>query len=138
MNYKETLMKLTWTPKRHSKHRKKISTRSGGEECYTRERAAARCARQIGRKILRMQARKAKAKHDVKCSFLPGKRMPKRNFFTELYTNDIFTENRSVWEKGPQRHHVHHVNHVTTGLDGHATFENAESKFQFTCCIQLR
>ena len=66
--------------------------------------AAARSVRPIERKILRKQARKARADHPVQCCLLPGKKIPKRKPLTELYVNGIFTEDREEWQKELQRH----------------------------------
>ena len=70
----------------------------------SKEMAAARSTRPIERKILRKQARKARADHAVQCCLLPGKRIPKRKALTELYVNGIFTEDREEWQKELQRH----------------------------------
>ena len=39
-----------------------------------REEAAARCTKVIKRRVLKKQARKARADHLVKCSLMPGRR----------------------------------------------------------------
>ena len=44
------------------------------ETVRLREEAAARCTAKIKRRILRKQARKARAEHLVKCSLEPGKK----------------------------------------------------------------
>ena len=46
------------------------------EDVTMRDRAAARCTRLRAR--CSRQARKVRAEHDVKCSLMPGKRIPKR------------------------------------------------------------
>ena len=48
-----------------------------------KEEAAARCKRPIERKVLRNQARRARADHAVKCSLMPGKKIQKRKPLAE-------------------------------------------------------
>ena len=57
-----------------------------------REEAAARCTAKIMRRVLRRQARKARAEHLVRCSLVPGKSKAKRKTLTELYVREHFTE----------------------------------------------
>ena len=61
------------------------------EKVRTREEAAARCTQAIKRKVLRKQARKAKADHGVKCSIVPGKKIRKRKPLTEWDVNGKMT-----------------------------------------------
>ena len=63
-----------------------------------REEAAARCTAKIKRRILRKQARMAKAEHLVKCSLEPGKKKAKRKPLTELYVKGHFIEDRAEWQ----------------------------------------
>ena len=48
-----------------------------------REEAAARCTAKIKRRVLRRQARKARAEH-LRCSLVPGKKKVKRKPLTEI------------------------------------------------------
>ena len=57
-----------------------------------REEAAARCTAKIERRVLRKQARKARAEHLVRCSLEPGKKKAKRKPLTELYVEGHFIE----------------------------------------------
>ena len=52
-----------------------------------REKAAARCTNVIKRRVLKKQARKARADHLSKCSMMPGRRKMKRKPLSELYVN---------------------------------------------------
>ena len=74
------------------------------ENVRLREEAAARCTRKIKRRILRKQARKARAEHQVKGSLEPGKRKTKSKPLTELDVKGQFTEDREEWQKKLQRH----------------------------------
>ena len=56
------------------------------------------------RRVLRRQARKARAEHLIRCSLVPGKKKAKRKPLTELYVKGHFTEDRSEWPKELQRH----------------------------------
>ena len=48
--------------------------------------------------------KRAMAKHEVKCSLMPGKRMPTRNTLKELYVDVGFTDDRAVWKEKLQRY----------------------------------
>ena len=54
--------------------------------------------------MLKKQARKARAAHQVKCWLETGKKKAKRKPLTELYVNWHFTEDREEWQKELQRH----------------------------------
>ena len=62
-----------------------------------KQEAAARCTRPIDRKVLRNQARRARADHAVKCSLMPGKKIPKEN-------PRLSCTYRAEWKKELQRH----------------------------------
>ena len=68
-----------------------------------REEAAARCTAKIKRRVLKKQARKARAEHQVKCCLVPGKKKAKRKPLTKLYVKGHFTEDREEWQKELQR-----------------------------------
>ena len=75
------------------------------EDVRLREKAAARCTAKIKRKVLRKQARKARAEHLAKCSLELVKRKDnKKTPLTELYVKRNFTEHREEWQKEIQRH----------------------------------
>ena len=57
-----------------------------------REEAAERCTVKSKRRVLRRQARKARAEHLVRCSLVPGNRKAKRKPLTELYVKGNFTK----------------------------------------------
>ena len=73
------------------------------ENVRLREEAAARCTTKIQRRVLRRQARKARAEHLVKCSLQPGKKKAKRKPLTELYVKGHFTEDRAERQEELQR-----------------------------------
>ena len=54
--------------------------------------------------MLRNHAKRARADHAVKCSLMPGKKIPKRKPLDVLYVNGSFTEDREEWKKELQRH----------------------------------
>ena len=54
------------------------------ENVRLREEAAARCTTKIKRRVVRRQARKARAEHLVRCSLESGKKKAKRKPLTEL------------------------------------------------------
>ena len=72
------------------------------ESVKLREEAAARCTKKIKRKVLKKQARKARADHLVKCCLEPGKKKAKRKPLAELYIKRKF--HRREWLKELQRH----------------------------------
>ena len=74
------------------------------ENVRLREEAAAGCAAGGGGRVLRRQARKARAGHLVRCSLVPGKKKGKRKPLTELYVKGHFTEDRAEWQKERQTH----------------------------------
>ena len=63
------------------------------ENVRRREEAAARCTAKIRRKVLKKQARKARAEHlvSIACN---QKKKTKRKPLTELYVKENFTEDR--------------------------------------------
>ena len=63
-----------------------------------REEAAARCTKVIKRRVLKKQARKARAEHMVKSSLAPGRRQVQRKPLSELYDNGKFTEHGEEWQ----------------------------------------
>ena len=73
------------------------------ENVRLREEAAARCTTKIKRRVLRRQARKARAEHLVKCSLEPRKEKSKRKPLTELYIEGYFTEDRAEWQEELQK-----------------------------------
>ena len=68
----------------NTKANRQKEVRRTPEEVTVKGGAAARSTRPIERKALRKQARKAMADPAVRCSFIPGKRIPKRKTFNEL------------------------------------------------------
>ena len=74
------------------------------ENVRLREEAAARSTAKIERKVLKKQARKARADHQVKCCLEPGKKKTKRQPLTELYVKGHSTEDTEEWQKELQRH----------------------------------
>ena len=76
------------------------------ETVRLREEAAARCTAINERKVLRKQARKARAEHLVKFSMEPEKKKATRKPLTELYGKGQFTEDRAEWQEELQRHCV--------------------------------
>ena len=68
------------------------------------ERAATRSLRPVERRVLRRQARKARAAHLVKSSLAPGWRRVLRKPLKELYIDGEFSENREDWRKELERH----------------------------------
>ena len=74
------------------------------ENVGLREEAAARCTAKIKRKVLKKQARKARAEHQVKCFLEQGKKKAKRKPLTELCVKGHVTEDREEWQKELQRH----------------------------------
>ena len=54
--------------------------------------------------MLKKQARKARAKHLVKCCLTPGKRKVRRKPLSEKYISGNFTEDREEWQKELLRH----------------------------------
>ena len=83
------------------------------ENVRLREEAAARSTAKIKRRILRKQARKARAEHLVQCSLEPGKKKCKSKPLTELYVKGHFTEDREEWKK----HFPRHCEEVYTDLE---------------------
>ena len=69
-----------------------------------REDAGVRCTAKINWKVLKKQARKARAEHLVKCCLEPGKKKAKRKPLTELYVKGHFAEDREEWRKELQKH----------------------------------
>ena len=78
---------------------KKIRHRTKAQKEKEREETAARCTTKIKRRLLRRQARKARAEHLVRCSLEPGKKKEKRKPLTELYVKGFFTEEREEWQE---------------------------------------
>ena len=74
------------------------------ENVRLREAAAARCTKKMKRRVLKKQARKARAEHLVKCCLETGKKKAKREPLTELYVKGHFTEDREECQKEPERH----------------------------------
>ena len=74
------------------------------ENVRSREEAAARCTNKIKRRVLKKQARKARAEQLVKGCLEPGKKKVKSKPLTELYVKGSFTEDRGEWQKEQQRH----------------------------------
>ena len=70
----------------------------------SREEAAARCTNKIKRRVLKKQARKARAEHLVKYFLESGNTKVRRKPLTELYVKGSFTEERGEWQKELQRH----------------------------------
>ena len=57
------------------------------------------------RKVLKKQARKARAQHLIKCASSRGRNRRKGNKpLTELYVKGNFTEDREEWQQELQRH----------------------------------
>ena len=67
------------------------------------EKAATRSLRPVERRVLRRQARKARAANLVKCSLAPGWRRVLGKPLKELYINGEFSENREDWRKELER-----------------------------------
>ena len=95
------------------------------ENVRLHEEAAARCTAKIKRSVLKKQARKARAEHQVKCCLEPGKEKAKRKPLTELYVKGHFTEDREEWQKELQRH----CEKVST--DQEETKEAQESRIEY-------
>ena len=55
-------------------------------------------------RVLKKQARKARAEHLGKCSLAPGKRKVRRKPLSELFVKGNFTEDREEWQRELQRH----------------------------------
>ena len=68
-----------------TKAQKETEIMSTPENVRLREEAAARCTAEIKRRVLRRQARKARAEHLVRCILDPRKKKAKRKPLTELY-----------------------------------------------------
>ena len=68
-----------------TKAQKETEIMSTPEKVRLREEAAARCTAEIKRRVLRRQARKARAEHLVRCILDPRKKKAKRKPLTELY-----------------------------------------------------
>ena len=88
----------------HTKAERENIIQSYPENVRSREEAAARCTKKIWRRVLKKQARKAKAEHLVKGCLEPGKKKVRRKLLTELYVKGSFTEDREEWQKELQRH----------------------------------
>ena len=43
------------------------------------------------------KARQARARHNVNCSLMPGKKMSSRKQLKELFVGFVFTEDRAIW-----------------------------------------
>ena len=69
-----------------------------------REEPAARCTKKIERKVLKKQARKARAEHLVKWCLAQGNRKVRGKPLPELYVNGNFTEDKEEWQRELQRH----------------------------------
>ena len=69
------------------------------ENVGLREEAAARCTAKIKRRMLKKQAWKARAEHQVKYCLEPRKKKAKRKPLSELYVKGHFTEDREEWQK---------------------------------------
>ena len=54
----------------------------------------ARCTKKIKRKVLKQQARKARAEQKAKCCLEPARKRVKRKPLTELHVKGNFTEDR--------------------------------------------
>ena len=72
------------------------------ESVRLREEAAARSTAKFKRRVLRKQARNARAEHLGRCSLVPGKKA-KRKPLTELYVKGHFTEDRAEWPEKLQK-----------------------------------
>ena len=56
------------------------------------------------RRVLKKQARKARADHLVKCCVMPGRKKIEATPFSELYVDEKFTEDKEEWQNKLQRH----------------------------------
>ena len=83
---KEKLLRLPLVMWRTTRKLKEKNIQSTPENVRLREEAAARSTKKIKRKVLKKQARKARAEHMLKCSLMPGKRI-QRKPLSELYVN---------------------------------------------------
>ena len=83
------------------------------ENVRLREEAAARCTAKIKRRILRKQARKARAEHVAKCSLEPGKKKCKSKPLIELYGKGHCNEDKDDWQRELERH----LEEVSTDLE---------------------
>ena len=88
----------------HTKAERENIIQSTPENVRFREEAAARCTKKIWRRVLKKQARKARAEHLVRGCLEPGKKKVRRKPLTELYVKGSFTEDREEWQKELQRH----------------------------------
>ena len=71
-------------------------TRQTTENVRIREEAAAKCTKVIKKRVLKKQARKARAEHLVKCCLAPGRRHVRRKPLSKLYVNWNFTEDSEL------------------------------------------
>ena len=83
----------------HTKSEREYIILSVPENVRLHEEAAARCTAKIKRSVLKKQARKARAEHQVECCLEPGKEKAKRKPLTELCVKVHFTEDREEWQK---------------------------------------
>ena len=96
------------------------------ENVRLREEAAARYTEKIiKRRILKKQARKARAEHHVRCCLEPGRKQVQRKPITELFVNGQLTEDREEWQKELQWH----CEEVYTDLE--ETKEEQESRIEY-------
>ena len=72
------------------------------ENVRVREEAAARCTKVIKRRVLKNQARKARADHLVKYSWMPGRRKVNRKPLSELYVNELHGRQRRIEKRTTQ------------------------------------
>ena len=93
----ETIQKKTEDAAKEIAHTTKLERDRG-------EKAVARSLRPDERRVLRRQARKARAAHLVKCSLALGHRRVLRKPLKELHINGEFSENREDWRKELERH----------------------------------
>ena len=100
-NRRATIQKNTENATRKVVHRTKAQREeriSTPNNVRLREEAAARCTAKIKRRILRKQARKARAEHLVKCSLEAGKKKCKNKKLTELYVKGAFYRRQRMWK----------------------------------------
>ena len=60
--------------------------------------------KKMKRRVLKKEARKARANHLLECCLMPVRRKTQRKPLSELYVNGHWTEDREEWPKELQRH----------------------------------
>ena len=78
-----------------TKAQKETEIMSTPEKVRLREEAAARCTAEIKRRVLRRQARKARAEHLVRCILDPRKEKSKKKAADRIVRKRSFTEDRA-------------------------------------------